>query len=113
MTFKQYAYECGGCGSRTKILRWNTDTIAPCASCGGRLHDTSHSWAPNHGVVQDTVDGHWCETLGHEPVWIESKTQLRREAEARGLVNVVRNDDAYYAKQRKMHDEKIRDERTL
>lgn len=113
MVFKEYAYECEGCGARTKALRWDYDPVPPCSVCGAAMHEASIRWARNGGVVDDTVDGHWCETLGHDPVWIESRSQLRREADARGLVNVVRNDDAYYAKQRKMHDERIRDERTL
>jgi hypothetical protein len=108
MTFKLRAYECASCGSRTQMLRWDTDP-APSCDCGQALHETGLSWAPTRGVVDDTVDGHWCETLGHEPVWIESKSQLRREAEKRGLINVVRREDSYYAKQRKMHDERLRD----
>lgn len=50
-----------------------------------------------------------CETLGHEAVYVTSKSHLRREAAARGLENVVRHDDHYYRRQRKQHDERLRD----
>jgi hypothetical protein len=30
MTFKEWAYECEGCGARPKILHWDTDPIPAC-----------------------------------------------------------------------------------
>jgi hypothetical protein len=64
--------------------------------------------------VDDTViGGRVCETLGHEPFFYTSKSELQREAARRGLTNVVKHDDAYYAKQRKMHDERLRDEKQV
>ena len=111
MTFKEYAYECEGCGAKTKRLRWNTDPVAPCGDCGGVVQETSLVLERNRGVIDDQIEGgpRWFDTMGHEPVWIESKSQWRREVEARQLVNVVRHDAAYYAKQRKQHDERLRD----
>jgi hypothetical protein len=91
-----------------------------CEKCGE--HVTVGEWpfcphgVPNVGigVVDDTIiGGRWCETLGHEPVFYGSKSELRRLAAERGLTNVVKHDDAYYAKQRKMHDERIRDEKQV
>lgn len=62
-------------------------------------------------VIDDTIEGgpRWFETMGHEPVWIESKSQWRREVEARNLVHVDRHDRAYYQRLFKRHDEELRD----
>ena len=110
MTFKERGYECDQCSQRTKQLRWDTDPAPTCA-CGGTLYEVGLSWHGNRGVIDDQIEGgpRWFENMGHEPVWIESKSQWRREMEKRGLVNVVRHDSAYYAKQRKRHDEELRD----
>lgn len=108
MTFKEYSYECTTCSARVRRLRWNHEPVAPC-ECGGILIETSIVLAPNRGVVDDTVDGHWCETLGHDNVWVESKSRLAREAAHRGLENVVRHDDHYYQRQRRQHDERLAD----
>ena len=65
-----------------------------------------------HHVVSDELPNgpYLCETLGHEGVWVTSKSHLRREAEARGLECVGgRKPDSYFAKQRRMLDEKRRD----
>jgi hypothetical protein len=87
-----------------------------CESCGTEYGVGDYPFCKgghgpiNVGVVDDTViGGRWCETLGHEPFFYTSKSELQREAARRGLVNVVRKDDAYYATQRKQHDEKLRD----
>jgi hypothetical protein len=82
------------------------------SDAAGRLHPYSLTLARNRGVIDDQLDGgaRWCETMGHEPVWLDgTKSQWRREMEKRGLVNVVRHDSAYHAKQRKLHDERLRD----
>lgn len=87
-----------------------------CEKCGAELRIGEWPFCP-HGlptvglsVVDDTIiGGRICETLGDEPVYYESKSELRRIAAQRGLENVVRHDDAYYAKQRKLHDERLRD----
>jgi hypothetical protein len=111
MTFKERAYECTGCGDQTKALRWSTDPVASCVHCGAALAETGQSWAPNRGVIDDQLEGgpRRFETMGDDAPFIESKSQWRREVERRGLVNVVRRDASYYAKQRKMHDERLRD----
>jgi hypothetical protein len=68
---------------------------------------------PNVGIIDDQLEGgaRFFEHMGHEPVWIESKSQWRAEVAARNLVNLDRHDSAYFKKQRKLHDEKLRDER--
>lgn len=106
-TFKRRRYACAACDTTVDAFAWDYD--APPQHCGQAMHEDGARTALAPGVVDDSFTPHWCETLGHEPVWVESKSQLRREAEARGLVNVVRHEEAYYAKQRKMHDEYLRD----
>jgi hypothetical protein len=62
-------------------------------------------------VIDDQLEGgpRLFDTMGHDEVYIESKSQWKREVAARNLENVVRHDSAYYAKQRRMHDERLRD----
>lgn len=66
-----------------------------CDRCGKTLTIGEYPWCGgrnNHGrytgdTIQDTLPGgaQWIENLGDQPVWVESKTQLRREAAQRGL----------------------------
>lgn len=63
-------------------------------------------------IISDQLEGgaRWCETMGHEPVWLDgTKSQWKREMQARGLVNVDRHDSAYYATKRRLHDQELRD----
>jgi hypothetical protein len=110
--FKEWSYECGACGVKVKLLHWDYEQADPC-HCGGTFQPYSTVARPNRGVIDDQLEGgpRVFETMGHEGVYIESKSQWKREMEKRGLVNVVKHDAAHYAKQRKMHDEKLRDER--
>ena len=66
-------------------------------------------------VIDDTIEGgpRFFETLGHEPVWIESKSQLAREAAARGKVPASRHDRAYYDRLFRQTNERYRDEGTI
>ena len=50
--------------------------------------------------------------MGPEPVFIETKSQWKREVAARQLEHVDRHDRAYYKRLFRQHDERIRDERT-
>lgn len=87
----------------------------PCEKCGKAVQIGEWPFCPHgfsvHGVIDDQLEGgpRFFETLGHEPVWIESKSQLRREAEARGKIPFVRHDDAYYKRVFRRHDEERRD----
>ena len=62
-------------------------------------------------VINDELEGgaRWFEHMGHDPVFIESKSQWKREVAARNLVHVDRHDSHYYAVRRKWHDEKLKD----
>ena len=110
MIFKEWSYECEACGAKPKRMHWDTDPIPAC-DCGGTLHPYSVVLSRNRGVIDDSIEGgpRVFETMGHEGVYIESKSQWRREMEKRGLVNVVRHEASYYAKQRKQHDERLMD----
>ena len=89
-----------------------------CESCGEPLQIGEWPFCP-HGfpssgvsVISDELPNgpYLCETLGHEPVYVTSKSHLRREAEARNLECVGgRKSDHYFATQRKQHDERLRD----
>lgn len=114
MTFKERAYECQGCGHRTRAFRWDTDPVPPCERCEAVLVETGGIATPAPAVVDDTViGGRWCETIGQEPFFYTSKSQLRAEAERRGYTNVVRHTDEYHAKHRKQHLEELRDTKQI
>jgi hypothetical protein len=114
LIFKEWSYECGDCREKVKKLHWDTDPIPAC-DCGGTLHPYSLALTKNRGVIDDQLEGgpRRFETMGHDAPYIETKSQWRAEMARRGLVNVVKHDADYYKKQRKMHDEKLRDERQI
>jgi hypothetical protein len=93
---------CERCGKELQIGEWPL--------CGGK-HDHGFPLRGMQVVSDELPNGpYWCETLGHEPVWVESKSHLRREAKARNLEEVGgRKSDAYFAKHRQMQQECIRD----
>lgn len=66
---------------------------------------------PSIAVIDDQIEGgpRMFETLGHEEVWIESKSQLKRVAEERGYIPCSRHDANWHAKNRRAHMEKLRD----
>lgn len=45
-------------------------------------------------IIDDQLDGgpQWIENLGHDPVWVESKSQLRQELNARDLQPMVKSE---------------------
>lgn len=110
MIFKEWTYECGLCGAKQKHLHWDTDPTPTCA-CGGSLLTASSGRFQGVSVIDDQLDGgpRMFENLGHEPVWVESKSQLKREMDARGLQHAYRHTQDYYDAQRKRHDEERRD----
>ena len=88
-----------------------------CDKCGAEMQIGEWPFCP-HGVSargisiqDDQIEGgpRFFETLGHDPVWIESKSQLKRESAARGYESCVRHDQAYYTRLFRRHDEERRD----
>lgn len=89
-----------------------------CDRCGEEIVISAWPWCPHSighavSVIDDTLEGgpRVFETMGHDGVFIESKSQWRREIAARNLEHVDRHDSAYHAKWRKMHEERQQDER--
>lgn len=89
-----------------------------CDRCGHALEIGEWPFCPHgfpfHGisVIDDQLEGgpRRFETLGHDEPWIESKSQLRREAAARGLENCGDKHPAdYYKRLFRRHDEELRD----
>jgi hypothetical protein len=61
----------------------------PCPSCGGA---TERIYLGGYMVVGDDIPGgRWVENLDTKPVYVESKSQLKREMEVRGLTESVRH----------------------
>jgi hypothetical protein len=63
-----------------------------CEKCGEAMDVGEWPFCP-HGkpegfnVIDDTLPGgaRWVQNLGHQPVWVETKTQMQRELDSRGL----------------------------
>ena len=79
------------------VCEWSAEILAapyempPCPNCGG---DTER-WYPIGGaravIGDEFVGGKWIENLDTTPVFVESRSQLKREMEKRGLVERVRH----------------------
>ena len=87
-----------------------------CETCNQPVEIGEWPWCP-HGypiagvsIIDDQLEGgpRVFDTMEGEP-FIESKSQWKREVEARGLVPYDRHDRAYYARRFKRHDEELRD----
>lgn len=64
----------------------------PCPACGGQTERYYPIGGQANGVIGDEfVGGKWIENLGHEPVFIESRSHLKREMAARNLEHRVRH----------------------
>lgn len=62
-------------------------------------------------VIDDQLEGgpRRFETMGDDAPFISTKSEWRREVEARGLVHVDKHDRAYYQRKFRQHDEELRD----
>ena len=91
--------------------------VVVCDKCGETLRVGDFPFCKGgHGpynvnVIDDQIEGgpRFFENFGDTPVWIGSKSEWRAAVDRHQVVNVDRHDSAYFAKQRKMHDERIRD----
>jgi hypothetical protein len=73
-----------------------------------------HGFSQGVSIIDDQLEGgaRWCETMGHEPVWLDgTKSQWKREVDARkdSIVHVDRHDRAYYDRKFRLHDQELRD----
>lgn len=72
----------------------NTETCEKCGAAYGIGEDyrCPHGPVGAGGVIDDTLTGgaRWMHNLGHEPVWVETKSQLKQEFAARGLAPAER-----------------------
>ena len=110
MTFKQRRYECASCGEAIKAFAWNTDP-AP-SHCDTPMHETDLAGDRAPNVIDDQLDGgaRWCETMSHEPVWLDgTKSQWRKLCDQHGVRNVVRHEQSFYDTKRRRRDEERHD----
>ena len=92
--------------------------MTTCEKCDQTYDVGEWPWCP-HGyplgggpmVIDDQLEGgpRRFETMGDDAPYIETKSQWRREVEARGLIHMDRFDRATIQKKFKMHDERLRD----
>lgn len=89
---------CENCGHEIQVGDWPF-----CHGGHGR---------PRLSVIDDQIEGgpRVFETLGHDGVYIESKSQWRREVAAReDIVHYDAHDSAFYAKRKREHEERRKD----
>lgn len=85
---KKYDQHCEACGWTAEIMA-NPGENPPCPKCGCA---TERIYLGGYGMIGDEIPGgQVIENLGHEPVTVYSKSQLKREAEMRGLAMKVRH----------------------
>lgn len=86
---KKYDQHCtAGCGWHAEIYA-QPGCHPPCPVCGGK---TERIYLGGYGVIPDEIPGGLVvENLGHEPVKVYSKSELKFEAEKRGLSQKVRH----------------------
>jgi hypothetical protein len=84
-TFDQVCTKCGWIGEITVAPHHNP----PCPTCGGQ---TERIYLGGYQVVGDEFPGgKTFENLGHRPVTVHSKSELKRVMEMRGLEPKVRH----------------------
>lgn len=85
---KKYDQHCKTCGWTAEIYAQPFEHPA-CPRCGGK---TERIYLGGYGVLPDEIPGGLVvENLGHRPVTVHSKSELKFEAEKRGLVQAVRH----------------------
>lgn len=83
--YDQHCLECDWCAEI-----WAAPNEHPkCPRCGA---NTERIYLGGYGVIPDEIPGGLVvENLGHAPVKVFSKSELKFEAEKRGLVQKVRH----------------------
>lgn len=87
---KRYDQHCTACDWQDEILA-EPFTHPPCPKCGGETARYYPIGGTRHVISDEIIGGKFIENLGPQPVWVESKSQLRREIAARGLVEKVQH----------------------
>jgi hypothetical protein len=92
-TFKQRRLQCAACGLKSAPLLWSYDPLPACA-CGGTNELDYGPANRSAAVIADDIPGgivieHGLTGPNGEPRTYYSKSEMAREAKARGLVNWV------------------------
>jgi hypothetical protein len=87
-SLKKYDQHCTLCGWVGEITV-EPGTHPPCPECAGQ---TERIFLGGYGVIGDDIPGgQVIENLGHTPVKVYSKSEIKRLAEQRGLVQKVQH----------------------
>lgn len=85
---KKYDQHCRACAWTAEIYA-RPGEHPPCPACGG---ETERIYRGGYGFVGDEIPGGLTvENLDNRPVTVYSKSELKFEAEKRGLVQKVRH----------------------
>lgn len=63
----------------------------PCPSCGGATERYYPIGVTRQVISDEIIGGRWVENIDVKPIWVESKSHLRRELRARGLDEKVQH----------------------
>ena len=86
-----YDRRCNSCGWQREDCYETSAHYEPCPTCG---EPTERLWTSRPAAVHGDdywVGGRVYENLGHEPVVIHSRSELKREMDKRGLREYVRH----------------------
>ena len=85
----RHSQHCMACAWRDDIFV-EVGQHPPCPVCGGA---TERLWVGRSAKVigDEFIGGHVFENLGHDPVTVYSRSELRRELKQRGLEECVRH----------------------
>lgn len=82
---------------RCTACDWTGEVIAkpfehpPCESCGSRTERYYPIGGQRYVISDEIIGGRWVENIAPTPIWVESKSHLRRELASRGLEERVRH----------------------
>jgi hypothetical protein len=87
----RFDQHCTSCDWQAEIVA-SPHAHPPCPTCGGTTERFYPIGGATHAVVgDDFIGGQWFENLAPTPVYIESKSHLKREMATRGLTERVRH----------------------
>lgn len=87
---KRFDQHCTVCDWADEILA-APFTHPPCPQCGGATERYYPIGGTRQVISDEIIGGMWLENIAPRPVWVESKSHMRRELAARGLEQKVQH----------------------
>lgn len=87
---KRFDQHCTACDWSDEILA-EPHTHPPCPKCGGATERFYPIGGQRFVISDEIIGGRFVENIAPQPIWVESKSQLRRELATRGLTEKVQH----------------------